>query len=212
MNRRDDSEILLEALVGLADYYRAELSEATLQLYLAGLSDLPVNDVKKAITSYVMATDDKNSFMPRISDIRQRIAGRTSDRAGVAWAKVDAAVRMVGSYQDVVFDDPIIHRVISDLGGWIWLGQQSEKEWAFIANRFQQAYRGYALLAEMPEFPPVLTGIANAQNQLIGQSVNKSVLIGNEERAKHVQITGKPGSALQIARTETRPKMEVLSA
>lgn len=34
----------------------------------------------------------------------------------VAWNKVDKAVRQVGAWTSVMFDDALIHRVISDMG------------------------------------------------------------------------------------------------
>ncbi len=56
------------------------------------------------------------------------LGGSTQDAALAAWSKVDRAVREVGPYQSVAFDDALIHRVLFEMGGWIPLGSKTEDE------------------------------------------------------------------------------------
>ena len=51
------------------------------------------------------------------ADILRMMQGTSLDSALSAWAKVDKAVRRVGTYETIVFDDEIIHRVIHDMSG-----------------------------------------------------------------------------------------------
>jgi hypothetical protein len=194
----------LTLLTGVAAYYEKTLPVTVIELYWQGLCQFELEDIEKAMWAHAQSTDEAGRWMPKVADLKQKLEGRTQDKASIAWAKVDQAVRMVGPHRDVVFDDPIIHRVLSDMGGWIWLNQQNDKEWPFVCHRFQQAYRGYLLLADLPKFPPLLTGIANAHNQLSGRPHEKPVLIGNHEDAAHVLELGQPGAALQIT-DQNRP-------
>lgn len=184
-----DKKRFATLLAGIADYYGKELSNGVIALYWQGLQHIDIEAVEKALWEHTQ-NPDAGQFMPKIADVVRALQGRTQDQASLAWAKVDAAVRQVGSYADVVFDDPLIHRVVAEMGGWIWFGKQTDKEWPFVAQRFETIYRGYRLRAESPEYPPLLTGLANAQNALEGHAAQPPTLIGNAQRAQAVQAAG----------------------
>jgi hypothetical protein len=105
---------------------------------------------------------------------------------------------MVGTYQDVVFDDPIIHRVIEDMGGWIGLGNKREDEWPFVQNQFENRYRGFVMREEIPEHQARLIGIANAQNAQHGFPLNVPVLVGDKGKAEAILRSGSDHVALEF--------------
>jgi len=187
-----DKQRFANVLCGVADYYGKELSNATIGLYWQGLQQFDVTDVERALWEHTQ-NPDAGQYMPKIADLVRTLQGRTQDQAALAWSKVDNAVRTVGTYVDVVFDDALIHRVVSELGGWIWLGKQDEKEWPFVAKRFEALYRSYRTLAEAPVYPPQLTGLANAHNALEGHEAVPALLVGDLAKALRVQ---KGGNAL----------------
>jgi len=186
-----DSELptFAQTLLAVADYYGKELSANVVDLYWNGLREYDLEAVQKALWAHAR-NPDTGQWMPKIADIAKVMQGRTGDQAALAWSKVNQAVRRVGTYQCVIFDDPIIHRVLADMGGWVPLGQKSEDEWPFIAREFENRYRGYKMRDEKPEYPPVLIGMANAQNSTGGFRLNPPVLIGNEEKANQVRLGG----------------------
>ncbi len=189
MDLEKDFDRFLTVLTGVSDYYGKPLSEGVQQLYWQGLAQYDIEAVEKALWDHTQ-NPDNGQFMPKISDLVRAMQGRTQDQAAVAWSKVDKAIRHVGTYQDVVFDDPIIHRVITDMGGWIWFGQQIEDEWPFVAKNFENRYRGYKLQGVVPDYYPVLTGLANAQNQTNGYKGNPPMMIGNAKEAERVMRMG----------------------
>ena len=107
-----------KTLLAVADYYGKELSTGVVDLYWQGLREYDLDAVRRALWAHAR-NPDTGQFMPKIADVAKVMQGRTSDQAAVAWSKVDQAVRRVGTYQCVVFDDPVIHRVIADMGGWV---------------------------------------------------------------------------------------------
>ncbi len=123
-------------LVGAAEYFGKSLSPAVIGIYWEGLRDLELSEFAIALTAHVQ-NPDNGQFMPKIADIRRMVGGTTQDSALVAWSKVDRAVRHVGTYADVVFDDPIIHRVVHDMGGWITFGSKREDDWPFVAKELE---------------------------------------------------------------------------
>lgn len=133
---------------------------------------------------------DTGQFMPKPADIVKMLQGSTQDAAMLAWAKVDRALRQIGPYTSVVFDDAIIHRVLHDMGGWIKLGDKTEDEWPFVAREFENRYRGYRLRSEQPQYPPVLLGMAEAHNSKEGHQSEPPMLIGDPNIAAQVMQGG----------------------
>lgn len=197
MNKQTDYVHFLELLCGIADYYGKSLSEGVQELYWQGLQQYDIGPVEKALWEHTQ-NPDNGQFMPKIADVTRNLQGRTTDQASLAWSKVDSAVRRVGTYSDVVFDDPIIHRVIADMGGWIKFGTMTDEEWPFTGNQFRTRYQGYKMRGEIPEYQPVLIGIANAHNGKEGFRTQPPMLIGNEVKAEQVMLAGTNEQLIQM--------------
>lgn len=201
-------------LLAVADYYGKELSENVVDLYWNGLREYDLASVKRALWAHAR-NPDSGQFMPKIADVARVMQGRTDDQAAIAWSKVNQAVRRVGTYQCVVFDDPVIHRVIADMGGWVLIGSKDDKEWPFVAREFETRYRGYRMRDETPEYPPVLIGMANAHNGQQGFRLNPPILVGDERKAQLVLQNGTTApllsmkSAADIALPAPKPALRV---
>lgn len=178
-----------EFLEGALAFWGQHVSEFTLTVWWQAMQPFDLDAVKDAIGRHAM-NPESGGFAPKPSDVVRMLQGSTQDTALHAWAKVDKAVRQVGTYADVVFDDPIIHRVLHDMGGWIGLGQKTEDEWPFVAREFENRYRGYRMRSEVPEYPPVLLGIAGAHNRKGGHDVQPPMLVGNAEACRLVIMGG----------------------
>lgn len=192
-----DLPAFVTTLTGVADYYGKELSSGVIDVYWQGLREYDLEAVQKALWNHAK-NPDSGQFMPKIADVTKMLQGRTGDQAAVAWSKVNTAVRRVGTYADVVFDDSVIHRVIADMGGWTLLGQKTEDEWPFIARDFENRYRGYRMRDETPEYAPVLIGLANGQNREGGFRLNPPILIGDEAKANKVRAGGTTAPLLSM--------------
>lgn len=169
-----------ELLDTVAEQYSKVMTQSLKMLYWQGLHDVEFEVVKSALFRHIRNTDKDGDFMPKISNIKKMIEGTTQDSAMVAWAKVDKAVRRVGTYRSVIFDDPLIHRVLHDMGGWISLGQRKEDEWPFVAKEFETRYRGFKSRSERPEYPSSLIGMSEADNLKEGFKSKSAVMIGDE--------------------------------
>jgi len=198
--------------------------EATAQLYGKGITATVAKLWFRALESYDLAAiseglsrhmqnPDTGQFMPKPADIVRMLGGTTQDSALLAWSKVDRAVRSIGTYESVVFDDPIIHAVLADMGGWIALGGKTETEWPFVAREFENRYRGYRTAGKINSYPPVLAGITQAQNEPHGMPAPEPVLIGDKQQAMLTREHGrdKPQSLWHraVSQLPARPKLEV---
>lgn len=176
-------------IAGVYAFYRQDISEFAGGVWWEAMKPFDLAAVTDALNRHCV-NPDSGQFMPKPADVVKMLQGSSLDSAMVAWSKVDKAVRQVGTYATVVFDDPVIHRVIHEMGGWVKLGAKDEKEWPFVAKEFENRYRGYRVRNEVPEYPQSLIGIAEAQNAQNGIKSQPPVLIGNPQLATQVMIKG----------------------
>ncbi len=173
-----DKPAFAAMLAMLGEYYGREISDGLIGMYWQGLEEYDLDAVRDAINRH-MRNPDAGQFMPRIADITRMLQGSTQDTALRAWAKVDRAIRHVGTYQSVAFDDPLIHVVVQDMGGWIGLGSRTEDEWPFVAREFETRYRGYRSRLASRDYPRVLIGISEAHNARTGKTSRRVVSPGS---------------------------------
>lgn len=184
-----DFDNFTSMLSAIGDMYGKTQSEWSIGIWWGAMQGYDLDAVREALNRHVK-NPDNGQFMPKPADVVRMIQGSTADSALHAWAKVDKAIRHVGTYRDVVFDDALIHRVIHDMGGWVGLGTKNENEWPFVAKEFENRYRGYKARADVPEYPPRLTGISNMHNSKGGFGNEHPMLIGNVNMANKVMDGG----------------------
>lgn len=195
----DDFQKFHDGIVGVMGFYGKSVSSFALDVWWTALKGHDLAAIVDAFNRH-LANPDSGQFPPKPADIIRMLQGSTQDAALRAWAKVDQAVRRIGTYCDVAFDDALIHRVIQDMGGWIALGEKAEDEWPFVAREFENRYRGFRSRNESPEYPASLVGIVTAHNNQKGFKTELPVLIGNEQLAKQVLRGGTDKPALGFKR------------
>lgn len=197
--RHEDFEDFRDGISGVYGFYGKEVSGFALDVWWNALKGFDLAAIRDAFNRHLV-NPDAGQYLPKPADIMRMLGGSTQDAALRAWAKVDRAVRQVGTYADVVFDDPLIHRVLHDMGGWIGLGMKTEDEWPFVAREFENRYRGYRMRSEKPEHPRVLIGLANAHNSKGGFKLETARLIGNVDDCKRVRDSGRDMGTLTFSR------------
>jgi hypothetical protein len=205
----EDFENFRDGVNGVMSFYGKTTSNFALDVWWNALKHYDLRAVNDAFGRHV-ANPDAGQFAPKPADIIRMLQGSTMDAAFSAWAKVDRAVRHVGAYVDVVFDDALIHRVIHDMGGWIALGTKTEDEWPFVAREFENRYRGFKARNETPEYPKLLIGIAGAHNAKEGYANHPPTLIGSKTTALAVLNGGtdKPLLGIHRMKAEEVPLVE----
>lgn len=197
-----DNLMLVGELVG------KELSTAGGVLFTRCMeSEVDYDTAMRAVGMHLKDTDKAGSFFPKPADLLRLVKGTKEDAAQVAWAKVDHAIRHVGSYQSVAFDDAIIHRVIADMGGWPPFGQKTEEEWPFVANEFRQRYHAMKSRGIDGPYPPYLPGNSELENvgkydehwyRERGVAVPAPTAIGEPDRVRQVIAGGSNQPRIQI--------------
>ena len=173
----DDRQKFAETMVGIAEVYGKDMSEAGLSVWWSALSRYSTEQVTSALNAHVQDAE-RGQFMPKPGDIVRQIEGTPDDAAMTAWHKVDNAVRRVGYGPTLVFDDPKIHQVISEMGGFAQFGRATEHDMQFLRSTFTKRYAG---LKVPTDYPPSIAG---------WHTDGKKVFIGDESRCKQVLESG----------------------
>lgn len=184
-----DAKAFKALLQGVHSFYGKDLSEFALGVWWEAMRPFDFDAVRDALNRHAV-NPDNGQFLPKPADVVKLLQGSTLDSAMVAWAKVDRAMRTVGPYASVVFDDPIVHRVLHDMGGWIALSRGTEDEWPFKAKEFENRYRGLKTRT-LDAYPPQLTGIEEAENaKALRTAKPRVVMIGDRSRCEAVAAGG----------------------
>lgn len=196
--RNDEYDAFCSAWSAAHALYGRNVSDPVLRLAWLALRRFELPDITGALTRHV--TDpDVGQYPPKPADIVRVIEGTRSSRGMVAWSVVERTLRSVGAYETVVFDDPLIHAVIRDMGGWIELARIEADELPFRAREFERRYQGYALRPPA-DYPRQLTGIAEGTNRAGGHAIGPPVLIGDPARAAMAYRGGGDPAACAVTR------------
>lgn len=186
-----------EVLAGVHDFYGKELTPFAAQVWQQACKQFDVEQVTKALSAHLM-DPERGQFMPKPADIVRQLQGTHGDRALLAWGKVFSAMSSVGAYRTVVFDDPVIHAVIGDLGGWIKVCRTHNDELPFVQKRFCDTYRAYSGREDL-RYPAKLIGEFDQTNNQFGhESFNDTILIGNKDQALKVLQAGNSGPKTEL--------------
>lgn len=171
-------------------FYRQDCTRFVLDVWWAACEPFELDQVRGAMT--VHATDaEAGKFCPKPADIVRVLQGTTTDRAALAWGKLHEAMGSVGAYTDVVFDDPAIHAVIEDMGGWPNMCRTGTDDLGYLQHRFCQAHRAYTGRGTF-SYPRRLLGERSADSewQARGLPLPRPALVGDPEQARQVYEAG----------------------
>lgn len=195
MNEQD-KRAFKELLTNVMAFYRQDTSPFALQVWWSACQPFSMEQVSKALNAHAV-DPDRGQFAPKPADVVKTLQGTKTDRARAAWGKVMDAMQRVGAYQSVCFDDPIIHAVIEDIGGWMELCRSDFDALSFTEHRFCESYRSYAG-REGVNYPAKLLGQHEMDNRQAGRRVSPPILIGNPQKAADVLRLGGDGGKTQF--------------
>lgn len=180
---KEDMPVFTEILDFLAEGLGTDMTAVKYRFYFAALSDLSIEDIKLAANQIARTA----TFFPKPVDFRNAIAGDLDTKAVMAWEKVMKAKSRVGYDTSVKFDDPVIHSVVSMMGGWVSVCRMEEfdsEKWQRI--EFEKSYK--ALSKTNMNHPEYLLGESDVENKARGYAdrIKLPILIGVPEEDKAI--------------------------
>ena len=142
------------------------LDTAAVKIYYEILKDYSIADIENAVTT-ILRTRTHHT-MPTPAEIAEVIEGPAKNKAVVAWAAVEKALKTTGVYQGVKFSDPAIHSAIDMLGGWEVLCSATTYDMPRLRADFMCAYQAAKeeKLRKHPELVKGLLGQADKPVQI----------------------------------------------
>lgn len=175
--------VITSSLLMMRELYPSSrpISDVTIGAWMA--TDLRLFDPESVSRAFACWINAGDSRMPTPVEILKILRGSEEDLALAALIKVEKAMSRHGSYATVVFDDPIIHAVIDELGGWIKCCHVTEKELTWWEKDFRERYRHHLRRGIPLDVSPKLLGILDETNLPHGETPQKPVVIGDYEKA-----------------------------
>ncbi len=163
-----DQEKFTQGLIILAEIYNRKLSSLLLHTYWKCLKKYSLAVFETTLWNFVKNPDVAKRGFPSPAEWVKAIDGDAETKSLAAWTEIVKTIRHIGHYDSVIFNDPLIHRVIDDMGGWIFLCRQSERELIFTQKEFERHYKKYDAIKELSVGPDYLTGQIEHQNTVHG--------------------------------------------
>lgn len=170
-------------LAAAAEVVDKKLSDAKLKIYWAALKDLKIEEVERAINLH-LNDPVEGRFMVKPADIRRHVQGLPEDRALRAWSELEAAIEKHGAYASVVFADPILSRVVSEMGGWVRLCGEDLN--SYLRHEFTKRYEALARSGGPDTAPVKHLGLVERTNRANGYDSQPDILqlVGDQEKAQ----------------------------
>ena len=183
-----DLPIFSSLIAAIGELYGKAISAPLTDIYWQALKSFEWQDVNRGFQAHIH-NPDVGQYFPKPADIIRFIEGSGETKALKAWTNVEHAIHRVGKYESLAFDDPIIHAVLEEMGGWVKLCSTVCDEICFRAIEFQKRYMGF-VLRKPSRYPKYLCGITESENAKNGYDIKPPVLVGDIQKAQQVMLAG----------------------
>lgn len=188
--QQNEMKEFLEMITYATEYYKITISESELEIYWQTLQEFSLISIREAFFAHISNPDRGISHkFPTVGDLIRYLRGDSETQALNAWTRLLQTIRRVGQYNSLVMDDLILHRVIEDMGGWVYLCLQKEKDLNFRMAEFKKRYAAY-VLHPPTDYPRKLVGVCEWQNQLKGYPSQPPLLVGDPVVAERIYRLG----------------------
>lgn len=206
-----DRAAFVTQLTGLAELFDKKITDTLFDIYWQVLEDLSLEDFKRAVNSLALTA----KFFPKPAEFREQILPDMSAQAAIAYKKLEDAFSSAGVYRTVVFDDPVIHAVVENLGGWMHYCNLPEVEVKWYRKEFEKHYANFAPLvaARRLKPPTMLFGVFAFEENATDESKTPR-LIGDHQKALAWTTQARKEKELESANSkkleQVLPKMRSL--
>lgn len=139
MKSEDKNEFAKQIAI-LQTIYQKTFKLSQTKIYWYALSEYSIEEVSIGIKRHIQ-DPEVGQFLPKPADIIRNIVGTHSEEALQEWGTVIKYIEKAGQYQTVSFHNPIVARVIEEMGGWIKLCMLTNQELPFKFKEFEQRYK-----------------------------------------------------------------------
>ncbi|GAB6112484.1 DUF6475 domain-containing protein [Desulfomicrobium salsuginis] len=193
MSERDKSRFAAALMAAAAVFERTVTPQVT-EIYFRVLERFSIEEVERGISTACATL----KFFPKPVELVDCIIGgqvALEDRAHLEATRVLTAIKEVGTYESVHFDDPVTQAVIAQhFGGWHRFAEMREDGEKWFIKDFAKAYASFARAGIKQN--SALPGRAEIENNFRGyEHRGRPAIIGNPETV---------GRMLEVAKSEPK--------
>ena len=189
MNTQDKSRFA-SSLMAMATVFDKPVTPQLTEIYFRALDGFTADEVEHGISKACSTL----KFFPKPVELIECItggSGNLADKAMIEACRVLEAIKSIGTYSTVCFDDAVTQAVIvQQFGGWAKFADMLEENEKWFVKDFVSGYQAFA--RQNVRHYGALPGISHAQNALTGRErEEKPIYIGDVEKAKAIHAQGK---------------------
>jgi hypothetical protein len=191
------------SLTAMASVFDKAITPQVTEIYFRILEQFSIEEVERGISKACTTL----KFFPKPAEMIDCIAGgqvALEDKAQVEAARVLTAIKRVGTYSSVVFDDPVTQAVIAQyFGGWHRFADMREAEEKWFLKDFVKAYQSFTRAGTKQN--SVLPGRCEIENNFRGyEHRDPPAIVGNPETVGRMLEAAKsePKQSAAMARVE----------
>lgn len=197
------------ALAGMGEVFDREIKIAVAEIYFRALERFSIDEVEAGISKACSSL----RFFPKPVELIEAITGggqNLEDKAHVEATKALGAVKNVGTYSTVVFDDPVSQAVIMQhFGGWYRLSELMAADEKWFLKDFAKAYASFAR-SGIKHFGS-MPGLSSGSNALRGAKwEERPILVGDKDACRNVLALSGTGSETKCKTVNPRSFLRLL--
>jgi len=171
-----ENTVFLQGITLIEVVIQKKFTKEQLQVYKLLLDDIKDEQFINGINNLLRTRVYTN--IPSPAEIREYALEKRQNDIEIKIAegklKIKKAIGAIGTNKSVIFDDPILHLIIKNLGGWIKLGVMTFDEFEnYFKWDFPKIYKAYSS-RKNGEIPLVLEGRFND---------DKATFVGDKQKA-----------------------------
>lgn len=155
--KKEDGKSFYQCLKDTYAVYGKKIDRPIASIYWRTLEAFELKEVMEGISRHLI---DQNigQYVPKPADIVRQIEESTESKALEAWSDVTRAIKSIGKYESVIFDDLLTNHVVEQMGGWVSMCKMTEREEPFKYREFEKRY-ARATKYQPSKFPNRLCGL-----------------------------------------------------
>ncbi len=167
----------------MSEYYGAHPSNSLMEIYWQAFKSWTTEDFQKACNAVMFTKKfrDQRQPLPLIPEIIEAVFGKPEDRAALAYHTLVEAMRRIGSWETVIFEDGAIGQAIDAMGGWEYVNGITIEEWKFRRRDFESLYLAHTNRGDNE--PVTCPGAFDKINGTTGyEGRNKPILVTRDRK------------------------------
>jgi len=132
-----DDKRFRKNLSGMGELFGREITDTLASLYWRLFSDWTDSQFEAAC----QAAANRLKFFPKPAELRELVGGDQEAQALEAWETLHNAIKRIGNWQSVQFEDSRITRVVESMGGWQAVCLWETKDLSYRRHEFLRTYQ-----------------------------------------------------------------------